>query len=222
MKIFLVASGLALVACGASSSPVGPGDSAAPPPGGPSSLTGMYGFPVHFSLVLPAGGGCSYPAKRPNGDYNSISVALSGATIGICADAASAAGAAGQPFVLIQVASPSYATDPQMPDGGEQPLTPGTYSIAFEKVTDDDLCMLSGTSGTALVDVRDFDDGGQVATPVATALSGAVTLTAVGGGHVAGAFNVTMGAATNNSIDTQHPVAFSGTFDATECPGTAQ
>src|SRR5579863_3577057 len=95
------------------------------------------------------------------------------------------------------VASPWYTTNLPVPDGGCQPLTQGTYSIGFENVTDPDLCMLSNTTGSALVDVVDFPDaGGGSVTLVATALSGTVTLRVVGGGRVAGSFQVMMGAVT--------------------------
>ena len=91
-------------------------------------------------------------------------------------------------------------------------------------MTDDDVCMLDGTGGQALVDVLAFgvnDAGG--ATPEATALSGTVTVTAIGPGHVAGSFDVQLGAVdeTADTIDTQHPAPFSGTFDVTSCEGDA-
>ena len=216
----LAASALLVLAC-SSSSPKS-GDGGAPPAGSGSSLTGMYTFPVHFALVLPSGSPCGYETKLPDGQYNSFSLILAGASIpAVCADAANANGPVGQPFVLVQVASSSYATNMPPPDGGAVSLTAGTYAIGFEDETDDDsLHARRHERAGARRRPRLRRRGG--ATNVATASSGSVTLTTVGNGHIAGSFNVMMAPVTGGTIDTQSPVAFSGTFDATECPGTTQ
>jgi hypothetical protein len=129
--------------------------------------------------------------------------------------------AAGHPFVILQMKSLSYAPAGNLSDGSsETPIGPGTYPVDFEGESDDDLCMAG--AGMALLDVRDIapvDGGG--ATTVASAVTGTVTLTTIVPGHIAGSFAVQMAAYLPSGLfDTAHPTAFSGTFDATSCPGT--
>jgi hypothetical protein len=133
--------------------------------------------------------------------------------------------AAGHPFVRIEVESRSYAADGggRAADGGPvATLAPGPYAIGFENRTDDDVCMLAHTGGTALADVLRFGADPCCATLLGTSVSGAVTLTTVVPGHVAGSFQVSLAPVADGGINTQSAVPFTGQFDTTSCPGTTQ
>lgn len=132
---------------------------------------------------------------------------------------------AGHPFVNIQVAGPTYATQgPGLPDGATPaPLSAGQYAIANEGADDDQIGSVRGTGGAALVDVRDWGDGGGAAQSVATAVSGTVTLTSVGSGYVAGTFNVVVAPPlASGQLDSANATPLSGTFSAKTCPGALQ
>lgn len=212
-----------LVACGSSGSP---GATPAQTSSSGNSLVGQDGFAVHYAVVdtQEAHEECGWEEVLPDGTYAAMAVILSDQVLpGYCSGAGSASAIAGHPFVHIQVADPTYATDTPLPDGGApEPVVPATYAIADEGNSDDDLCSVPGTGGSALVDVGDWGDGGG-ATGVATSVSGSVTLTTVAAGHVVGRFDVMLAAVLpSGDIDTPHPTPFSGTFDATVCPGTSQ
>jgi hypothetical protein len=230
MKHALVGTFVALftaaasAACGSSSS--GP-SSASPPPASGNSLTGSYAFPVAYTLLGTdeAKADCGYGGMLADG-YSDFGVYLADTNISglICAgdDAGPRVNSApGHPFVVIQMKSISYARGGNLPDGGvETAIVPGTYGVGFEGLSDDDLCMAN--PGAPLLDVLDFgpEDGGG-AIPVASAATGTVTLTTIALGHIAGSFDVQMVALLpSGQYDTEHPTPFSGTFDATTCPGT--
>jgi hypothetical protein len=225
MRPFLACMALGAGACGTASGAKGT-DGGAPPLAG-NTLSGTYSFPVAGS-VLDAQGiaeACGNEPTLPDGGVLAFEIALSGADGATLCSAitSSSNAAASQPAVVIQVATSAFIAQSAPADGGAPaPLTTGTYKIGFENVTDDDLCMLSGTGGQALVDVLQLgmtDAGG--AFPKATAVSGTVTVTAIASSHVAGSFDVELAPVSDSgSIDTQHPTALSGTFDATACSGS--
>jgi hypothetical protein len=224
MRALVVWMALGMAACSAASGAKGT-DGGAPPVAG-NTLTGTYSFPVVGSTLdaEDIAEACGTETTLPGGGVLAFGIVLSSAdSPTLCsAIASNSSAAAGQPAVVIQVASNAYIAQSAPADGGAPaPLTTGTYKIGFENVTDDDLCMLSGTGGQALVDVLQLgmpDAGG--ATPKATAVSGTVTVTAIASSHVVGSFDVQLApVSASGSIDTQHPTAFSGTFDSTACAG---
>jgi hypothetical protein len=185
-----------------------------------NSISGTYAFPVQEALIsTEPQDECDYPAMSPDGTYVDFGILLTDTAFpNVCVDGGPSSDAAGHRFVDIQMKSISYAPGGNLGlDGGETPITPGTYPVSFEGEDDDDLCMAG--AAMPLLDVRDFGsvDGGG-AMPVASALSGTVTLTTVGSGHIAGSFDVMMVAYLPSGLfDTAHPTPFSGTFDARSC-----
>jgi hypothetical protein len=180
---------------------------------------------VHYSLLDTAlpNSEDGYTSIRPDGFYSAFAIALTGEDVSVfvCGGGAGTNPQSGQPFVNIEVKSPSYAQSSTTPDGGlPLPLTAGSYAIGFEDVPDPDLTM---TSSLALLWVGTFPQPPATgATLVASAYSGTVTLTTVEPGHVVGSFDVELVEWTNGSFDITNMEHFSGTFDTTPCPGTVQ
>ncbi len=213
---------LAIIAAACSSS--SPGSSTGSPDAtgtGGNSLSGTYAFPVQSALVDTgsAVGDCGHPALLPGGGYAAFEVILVDADLSpLCADAAAAVGnpAAGKAVVVIQTKSPSYGNATSL-DAGLEQITPGTYPVYFENLSDDDVCMAEPL--TALVDVRNAEADAEGAIPVASAVMGSVTYTTITPGHIAGNFSVQMAALVGSAFDTSNLTPLSGSFDATGCPG---
>ena len=74
----------------------------------------------------------------------------------------------------------------------------------------------------ALLDLRSFGVDGGGANTVASALSGTVTLVAVGQGRVAGSFDVMLAPYSASGFDTKNTTHPTGVFDAKACPGATQ
>jgi hypothetical protein len=191
-----------------------------------NSAVGRYGFDVKYEVVdtTQAHSQCSWEEVLPDGSYAAVAVILADEQLlGYCGQESDGGRSfAGHPFLNIQVAGPTYATQgPDLPDG-ETPaaLSPGQYNIANEGVDDDQICNVRGTGGAALVDVGDWGDGGGPAVSVATAVSGTVTLTSVGFGYVAGTFDVlVVPPLPSGQLDLTNSTPLSGTFSAHTCPG---
>ncbi|MGO9833164.1 MAG: hypothetical protein ACLP1X_03020 [Polyangiaceae bacterium] len=197
------------------------------PGDGGTSLDGSMAFGVHYSVVYAQNlqVSCGYAPSPPTG-YGDLVVLLTDVDLSsTCSSGTAPPSAGGHPAVRIEVESPSYATggDGLAADGGPvAALTPGSYAIGFENQLDDDVCMLSQTSGTALVDVLDFGDAGCCSKVVGTSVSGTVTLTTVVTGHVVGHFQVSLAPLQGSTITTASAAPFGGEFDTTSCPGTTQ
>jgi hypothetical protein len=218
-------TGLALAvvaaACGASSPGSSTGNPDATGTGG-DSLSGTYGFPGQSALVGTGAaiGDCGHEALLAGGGYAAFEVILVDADLSpSCGDAAVAVGnpTAGKTAIVIQTKSDSYG-NAASPDGGQEPIAPGTYPVYFENLSDDDVCMAEPL--TALIDVRDFEADAEGAIPVASAVTGSVTYTTIGAGHVTGNFTAEMAALLpSGQFDTTHLTPLSGSFDATACAG---
>jgi hypothetical protein len=167
---------------------------------GGNSLSGSLAFSVQSAQVTTAEAqsACGYQSVLPDGSYATIGVLLSDMNIqvAICGDAAAAelmalrASLAGHPLILIQMKTVGYPPSGNLADAGAvQPIGPGTYPVAFENLSDDDLCM--APKGQALIDLRNWSDAGGALT-VASASMGTLTLTTVASGHIAGSFDVKM------------------------------
>jgi hypothetical protein len=202
---------------------------AGPEPDGGAWLDGSMAFGVHYSAVFPQNlqVACGY-APGPSTGYSDLVVFLTDIDLSsACTNGTLTQpdAAAGHPFVRIEVESPSYAPDGGglAADGGPvAPIGPGSYAIGFEPhQTAGDVCMLSSTSGTALVDVLRFGALSCCATALATSVSGTVTLTTVVPGHVAGNFQVSL-APVDGGVNAQAAAPLSGGFDTTACPGVIQ
>jgi hypothetical protein len=184
-------------------------------------------FGVHYSVVYAQNlqVACGYAPSPPSG-YGDLVVLLTDVDLSsTCSSGTTPSSAGGHPAVRIEVTSPSYAmggTGLAADGGAVAALTPGSYGIGCENLPDDDSCMLSQTSGTALVDVLDFGDAGCCNKLVGTSVSGNVTLTTVVPGHVAGHFQVSLAPLQGSTIATPSAAPFSGQFDTTSCPGTTQ
>jgi len=196
-------------------------------PDGGAWLDGSMAFGVRYSVVYPQNlqVSCGYAPSPPTG-YGDLVVLLTDIDLSsTCSSGIAPSSAGGHPAVRIEVASPSYAMGGAglAADGGPvAALIPGSYAIGFENLTDDDVCMLSQSSGRALVDVLDFGDAGCCNTLVGTSVSGTVTLTTVVPGHVAGHFQVSLAPVQGSTIAAPSAAPFSGQFDTTSCPGTTQ
>jgi hypothetical protein len=202
--------------------------SSGPQPDGGSWLDGSMAFGVHYSVVYPQNlqVSCVFAPSPPTG-YGDLVVLLTDVDLSsTCSSGMPPASAGGHPVVRIEVESPSYAKggDGLAADGGPVvALGPGTYAIGFlGNQTVSNVCALSQTSGTALVDVLDFGDAGCCNKPVGTSVSGTVTLTTVATGHVTGNFQVSLAPFQGSTITTQSAAPLSGVFDTTSCPGTTQ
>lgn len=203
--------------CAGSSAPPGAGTQAPPADGG-NALTGSYAFPVGYSVIDTSlvKDQCSYETVLDGGAYAAFVLWLSDVDIFNDAGGMLAATPSPSRIVSIQVAGPSYVGGAAPPSGTlPQPITPGMFPIGFEDADDDELCSLP-PGGAATVDVYDFDGDAGMYTQ-ATALSGSVTVTYAANGRITGNFSVELGAIVYGDIfiDTLHPAAFSGTFDAT-------
>jgi hypothetical protein len=197
-------------------------------PDGGSWLDGSMAFGVHYSVVYPQhlDVSCVY-APGPSAGYGDLLVLMTDIDLSsTCPSGAFPPSAGGHPFVRIEVESPSYAMDGGglAADGGPvSALGPGSYAIGFlSSQTVADVCELSHTSGTALVDVLDFGDAGCCAQARGTSVSGTVTLTTVVPGHVAGNFRVSLAPVDGGVVGTGSAAPFRGEFDTTSCPGTTQ
>lgn len=193
---------------------------------GGSWLDGSMAFGVHYALLVPQNLqiACNY-APSPSTGYGDLLVIMTDVDLSSGCDAGTFSGlpdpGAGHPFLRIEIKSPSYRSDggALTIDGGPvAPITPGVYPIGFDKWTAD-VCMLAGTNGLALVDVMRFTDNSCCSVVTGEALSGAVTLTTVDQGRVAGSFQVSL-APQDGGVAGATP--FSGYFDTTTCPGTTQ
>ncbi len=199
------------------------------PSDGAAVLDGPMAFGVHYSLFVPQNlqTACGYP-PGPSTGYGDVLIIMT--DVDISAGCTSGfggpppPGAAGHPFVRIEVVSPSYGSGgPGLsPDAGPAAaLAPGTSMIGYENVSDPDSCMLAHTSGTALLDLLSFGDAG-IATEIATSLSGTVTFTTVTTGHVAGDFDVLLARLSTGGLQVDAAAPFTGHFDTTTCPGIKQ
>ncbi len=178
---------------------------------GGNALSGPQAFTV-ASAVFSTGEPslkCGYLA-RPSGLPTAASVILSplDLTPTICSNVPYQGG----PIAIVDV----QITTPDA--GGLSVLVPGTYPIGNENVADDDLCMLPPGTG-AILDVRDVSDGGVA--NVWSAISGTVTLDAVGAASLAGSFDVVLGQVdqAGNTISTTVTSPLAGTFAAPACSG---
>lgn len=214
-------------ACSSSSGPGATPGTSSPQDGGPSdagnTLTGSGAFTVSDTIVdtQEAKDECSYETLLPDGSFAAFGIIMAQTNISAyCSADAAFSPPGGQPFVVVQVAGPSYSNPGPADGGGLKAITPGTYTVGFENVPDDDLCMLAGTGASALVDIRTWKGGDAAgAVTAAEALSGTVTITSISPGHVAGSFSVMMvSVSSTGQFDTQHPSALSGTFDSATCP----
>jgi hypothetical protein len=192
-------------------------------------VAGRYGFDVQYAVVdtTQAHSQCGWQEVLPDGSYAAVAVILADQQlVGYCGPVdGGMPPLAGHPFVNIQVAGPTYATQGRgLPDGAAPaPLSAGQYAIANEGVDDDQICSVRGTGGSALVDVRDWGDGGGAAESVATAVSGTVNLTSVGSGYVAGTFDVVVAPPlASGQLDLANSTPLSGSFSARTCPGVLQ
>jgi hypothetical protein len=228
---------LAGVHCGQGESPGAAADGGSPTASSPNvdggsavnSVVGRYGFDVRYAVVdtTQAHDQCGWQEVLPDGSYAAVAVILADQQlVGYCGPVdGGMPSLAGHSFVNIQLAGPTYATQgPGLPDGATPaPLSPGQYAIANEGVDDDQICSVRGTGGSALVDVRDWGDGGGAAESVATAVSGAVIVTSVGSGYVAGTFAVVAAPPlASGELDSANSTPLSGTFSAKTCPGVLQ
>jgi hypothetical protein len=202
--------------------------SSEPQPDGGTSLDGSMAFGVHYSVVYPQNldVSCGYAPSAGNG-YGDLVVLLANVDLStMCSSGTFPPSASGHPAVRIEVESPSYAMGGAglAADGGPvAALGPGSYAIGFDGSSSiANVCELSHTTGSALVDVLDVGDSGCCNTPVGTSVSGTVTLTAVEPGHVAGTFLVSLAPVQGATVVTQSAAPFSGRFDTTPCPGTVQ
>lgn len=195
----------------------------------PSALSGPSAFAVNGELALGQDlhAQCG-EAPGPEGGYGAVLVLLSDVDLAYVCSAdgggPSSGPVAGHQLVKIQVQSRDYATaSGLMADGGPiAPLQPGAYAIGFEDETDDDLCMIASTGGSALVDVLGFDDAG-LALLLGTAVSGTVTLSGLTDAGVAGRFEVQLAPVTSGgaiAVDAAAP--FSGQFTAPTCAAGAE
>lgn len=201
--------------------------SSGPQPDGGNGLDGSMAFGVHYSVAYAQNlqVSCNYAPSPPIG-YGDLVVLLTDVDLSsTCSSGTPLSSAGGHPVVRIEVESPSYAMGGAglAADGGPvAALSPASYAIGFfGNQTVADVCMLSHTSGTALVDVLDFGDTGCCNRPVGTSVSGTVTLTTVVPGHVAGNFQVSL-APVDGGVNTGAAAPFNGRFDTTSCPGTMQ
>jgi hypothetical protein len=193
------------------------------PDGAPNSAVGRFGFDVKDAVVdtTQAHSQCGWEEVLPDGSYAAVAVILADQLLNGYCGGEGAQPIPGHPFVNIQLAGPTYATQGlNLPDGQvPAALEPGQYTIANEGVYDDQICSVRGTGGSALVDVGNWGDGGGPAQPVATAVSGTVTLTSVGSGYVAGTFDVVVAPPlASGNLDVNNEAALSGTFSAKACP----
>jgi hypothetical protein len=196
---------------------------------GGNSLSGSLAFSVQSAQVTTAEAksACGYQSVLPDGSYATIGVLLADMNIqvAICGDAAPTelttlrASLAGHPFIVIQMKTAGYPPSGNLAEAGAvQPIGPGTYPVAFENLSDDDLCM--APEGQALIDLRDWADAGGALT-VASASMGTLTLTTVASGHIAGSFDVKMASLLpSGQFDTVNTSPLTGMFDTTSCPGT--
>jgi hypothetical protein len=188
-------------------------------------LDGSMAFGARYSLLVPQNLiSCGY-APSPATGYGDFVVIMTDVDLSSGCDGGTFTGfpdaGAGHPFLRIEVKSPSYRSEGgalTMDGGPVAPIVPGVYPIGFDNWTGD-VCMLTGTNGLALVDVMRFTDRSCCSILTGEALSGAVTLTTVDQGHVAGTFQIAL-APRDGGIVTAAPL--SGQFDTTTCPGTAQ
>lgn len=113
----------------------------------------------------------------------------------------------------IELATSEYATN-HGKGNLTRALSTGTYAIGNEDIPDEDLCSLP-TGATAILQVREFPDGGTGGALVAwNAVSGNVTLTSVSADGVAGTFEVTLGEPDSGATGG----TLSGEFRASTCP----
>jgi hypothetical protein len=191
-----------------------------------SWLDGSMAFAVRYALLVPQNLqiACNY-APGPSTGYGDFVVVMTDVDLSGGCDGGTFTGfpdaGAGHPFMRIEVKSPSYRADGGAftIDGGPvAPIAPGVYPVGFDSWTTD-VCMLSGTNGLALVDVMRFTDNACCSVVTGDALSGAVTLTKVDQGHVVGSFQVAL---VPHDGGVAGAAPFSGQFDTTTCPGTAQ
>jgi hypothetical protein len=183
-----------------------------------NSLRGSHAFPVNYAVIDTqlAKDQCCFATVLDGGGYASFAIWLSDADLYDDAGGMLAVTPSPSHVIGLQVAGPSY-TSAMAPAAGTPPtaITPGVYAIGFEDADDDELCSLP-PGGSAVLDRYDFSgDAGMY--KQATAVSGTVTLTSLGPGHITGSFDVELASIAYGSafIDTQHPFPFSGTFDAT-------
>jgi hypothetical protein len=185
-------------------------------------LDGSMAFGVRYSLLVPQNLqiACDY-APSPTTGYGDFVVILSDVDLSSGCDGGTLTElpdpGAGHPFVRIEVESQSYRGDGRalMIDGGPvAAIVPGVYPIGFDNFQDD-ICELA--SGLAIVDVMRFTDASCCSVVTGEAFSGAVTLTTVEQGHVAGSFEVSLA-----PQDGGAKAPLSGSFDTTTCLGVAQ
>jgi hypothetical protein len=210
-------AGATLAGCSGSSSTTGAEAPTAVPDAG-NTLDGSYAFPVRYSVVDTqlAHDQCGYQTVLSGGAYAAFALWLSDVDVFDDAGGMFAVTPSPSHILSIQVAGPSYVGSNTPPSGTDpKPIRPGVFPIGFEDADDDELCSLP-SGGAATLDRYDFaGDAGEYTQ--ATAVSGSVTLTQAGQGHVVGRFDVQIAPIVYGDvfIDTQHAVAFSGTFDAT-------
>jgi hypothetical protein len=235
LSVLAIASILAMSGCGTkTANGDGPGSGSEQEAGdaalasGGNSLSGSLAFSVQSAQVTmaEAQSACGYQSVLPDGSSATIGVLLSDMNlqVAVCEDAAPSelmtlrASLTGHPFIVIQMKTVGYPPSGNLADAGAvQPIGPGTYPVAFEGLSDDDLCMAPDEQ--ALIDLRDWADAGGAST-VASAYMGTLTLTRVGAGHIAGGFDVKMASLLpSGQFDTVNTTRLTGMFDATSCSG---
>jgi hypothetical protein len=204
------------VGCGGGGGAPGPSADGGGIVAGSNSVTGSLGFSVGDAFFGATWGprDCGYQGVLADGSYATLVVILTEqANTCVSPDAS---GSISGHVLWLQVASATYATTgASTPDAGAAPIALGVHTIDYEGVPDEDLCMLSRSGASAILEV--FDTTGGVTSAVGIAASGTVTLAALTSSRIAGSFNVMIAPVGPSSIDTLHQVPLAGRFDSAPC-----